>query len=62
MSRVCIIAKDIQMITGKSPRHCRNVLAQIKLSRNKERHQEVTVTELCQYLGVEMDEIRHYFK
>ena len=62
MSRVCIIVKDIQVITGKSERQCRNILAQIKVVCNKQKHQHVTTTELCEYLGLKTEDILHFIK
>jgi ribosomal silencing factor RsfS len=62
MSRVCIIAKDIQIITGKSERQSRNILAQIKVVLNKQKHQEVTVSELCDYLGLKKEDILQFIR
>ena len=62
MSRVCIIAKDIQIITGKIERQSRNILAQIKVVLNKQKHQEVTVSELCDYLGLKKEDILQFIR
>jgi hypothetical protein len=57
-TRLCIYPKDIQRITGKSERYSRNVIHKIKASLNKAPHQAVTVTEFCDYLGLETDEVQ----
>jgi flagellin-specific chaperone FliS len=62
MSRICIIAKDIQLITGKSERQCRNIFAHLKVVLNKEKHQEITIQELCEYLGIKIEDVLHLFK
>lgn len=46
MNRICIYPKDIQRITGKSERQCRNIIAKIKKEGNKQKHQAVTIDEL----------------
>jgi len=57
MKRICIFTQDIQLITGKSDRNCRKILSDIKKSLNKEKHQVVTITEFCSYMGFEKKEI-----
>lgn len=53
MTRVCITTSDIQIITGKSERQCRNILKDIKLLLKKEKHQLVTIDELANYLAID---------
>ncbi len=53
MQRISICPKDIQQITGKSIRQCRNILNKIKSHYNKEKHQMVTIEEFCHYMGID---------
>jgi len=53
MQRISICPKDIQQITGKSIRQCRNILNKIKTHYNKEKHQMVTIEEFCRYMGID---------
>ncbi len=62
MKRICIYTKDIQSITGRSERYSRNLLAEIKKSNNKLKHQPVTITEFCNYMGLESNHIAHHLK
>ena len=62
MNRICIYTKDIQIITGKSDRYSRTVITNIKKINNKEKHQSITVEELCNYLGLNCDEVRKLIK
>ncbi|MCG2612365.1 hypothetical protein LZZ90_12690 [Flavobacterium sp. SM15] len=57
MKRICIYPKDIQLITGKSERQSRNILAKIKAHNNKEKHQLVTIHEFCLYMGLDPEVI-----
>jgi transcriptional antiterminator len=62
MGRVCIYTKDIQQITGKSERQSRQILKQIRLLKNKEKHQLVTIEELCDYLGIQVATVQHLIR
>ena len=62
MKRICIFTQDIQQITGKSDRNCRKILSDIKKSLNKEKHQLVTIEELCNYLGIEKSSVMDLIK
>lgn len=52
MNRLCIYTKDVQLITGKGERQSREIIKQIKLLKNKTKHQVVTIQELSEYLGL----------
>lgn len=58
MNRICIYTKDIQQITGKSDKTCRNILNQIRKQLNKEKHHQVTISELCNYLNLDVEEVK----
>ena len=62
MNRICIYTKDIQIITGKSERYCRNIIANIRKQNNKERHQSITIEEFCVYQGLKTEEVRKLLK
>ncbi|MGH2666528.1 hypothetical protein [Flavobacterium sp.] len=62
MNRICIYPKDIQRITGKSERQCRNIIAKIKEESNKQKHQAVTLEELCDYLGIPQNGLQSFLK
>lgn len=57
MNRICIYTKDIQIITGKGERQCREIIKKIKQQYQKEKHQLVTIYELSAYLGVQVERI-----
>ena len=62
MSRLCIYNKDIQIITGKSERTCRKIMAQIRKLHNKQKHQSVTIEEFCNYLDLNAEEVKKRIK
>jgi ribosomal silencing factor RsfS len=62
MNRVCIYTKDIQIITGKSDKHCRAIITKIKKLHNKEKHQSISIEEFCNYQGLNADEVRKTIK
>ena len=57
MNRICIYVKDIQQITGKSERQCREIMKRIRDYSAKQKHQLITVDELCEYLGFERERV-----
>ena len=57
MKRVVIYPKDIMIITGKSERYSRYLIQRIKKHLKKEDHQVVSVSEFCEYMGLEENEI-----
>ena len=57
MHRVVIYPKDIMIITGKSERYSRYLIQRIKKHLNKEDHQLVSITEFCNYMGLEREEV-----
>ncbi len=58
MNRICIYNKDVQIITGKGERQCREIIRQIKKLYHKEKHQLVTVYELSAYLGLQVERVQ----
>ena len=53
MRRVVIYPKDIMVVTGKSERHSRTLLKRMKTHFKKEEYQYITITEFCQYMGLD---------
>ena len=57
---ICIYAKDIQLITGRSERYGRKLLQTIRETLDKEPHQFVTIHEFSEYSGIELEVIEQY--
>lgn len=57
MHRICIHTKEVQIITGKSERTARTVINDIKITYNKQKHQEITIREFCDYMGFPYEEV-----
>lgn len=57
MKRIIIYPKDIMIITGKSERYSRYLIQRIKKHLGKEDHQVVSVSEFCDYMGLDLSEI-----
>lgn len=57
MKRVVIYPKDIMIITGKSERYSRYLIQRIKQHLKKEQHQVVSISEFCNYMGLEPNEV-----
>ena len=45
--RMCIYAKEISFITGRSERYAREVIRDIRLLHGKDKHQVITIAEAC---------------
>ncbi|TKS57412.1 hypothetical protein [Mesohalobacter halotolerans] len=56
--RICIYPKDVAIITGKTERYGRSLLKRIRERLNKEKHQVVSVSEFCDYIGLDEEEVR----
>jgi hypothetical protein len=57
-NRICIYPKDIQVLTGKSERYARKVVAQIRKHYLKDKKQLLTIKEFCDYMGLEINEVK----
>ncbi len=57
MKRICIYAKDIQQITGKSERQSRYIIMKIRELHNKQKHHAITVDEFCSYMGINPESV-----
>lgn len=56
--RICIYPKDIQILTGKSERSARKIVAKLRIIYSKDKHQVIAVKEFCDYMGLEEMEVR----
>lgn len=50
------------ILTGKSERYSREILKKIKTKLNKEEHHLVSVQELCDYLGLNVEHVLNAMK
>jgi len=58
MRRICIYPKDIARITGKSYRQSLRIYNTIKRIRGKQSHQLLSMEEVCEYLGLDKEQIK----
>jgi len=56
--RICIYPKDIQVLTGKSERYARKIVADIRRNYKKNKHQLLSVKEFCDYMGLNEEEVK----
>jgi len=57
LKRIVIYAKDIERITGRSDRYARKVMAILRKDLGKQKHQFVSITEFCTYMGLPEAEV-----
>ncbi|WP_062125910.1 hypothetical protein [Geofilum rubicundum] len=60
--RICIYAKDIQRITGKSEKTGYRMLGAIRKKLGKKPHQFVTMEEFADYTGIALADVSQYIK
>ncbi|HEY4788207.1 MAG TPA: hypothetical protein VIH57_19270 [Bacteroidales bacterium] len=60
--RICIYPKDVQILTGKSERSARKIIAKLRLIHSKDKHQFISVKEFCDYAGLEETEVKRLLK
>ncbi|WP_312365514.1 hypothetical protein [Sphingobacterium sp.] len=58
MRRICIYLKDIARITGKSYRQSLRIYNTIKKVRGKQPHKLLSMEEVCEYLGLDKEQIK----
>lgn len=56
LKRITIYPKDVELLTGRSPRYGRKVIREIRVQAGKQKHHLVTITELCEYLNIREEE------
>ena len=57
LKRLIIFISDIQRITGKSERSCRNLMEKAKKHHQKQKHQPLTIPEFCDYMGLSLMDV-----
>ncbi|QEH44153.1 hypothetical protein FW415_21540 [Chitinophaga sp. XS-30] len=55
--RIVIYPKDIAMMTGRTERTARRILAQVRKAYGKKSRDFVTVSEFCSFAGFAEDEV-----
>ncbi len=60
--RICIYAKDIQRITGKSEKTGYRMLGAIRKKLGKKPHQFVTMEEFADFTGIALEDVSLYIK
>lgn len=58
--RLNIKTKDICNITGYSMKKAREIINDIKVFHQKEKHQIVTIHEFSKYMGIPVEQIEPY--
>lgn len=58
MARLIIKPKDVEIILNVSSSNGRKLIRTIKKAYNKERHQIITISEFCRYMGLEVKEVK----
>jgi hypothetical protein len=62
LSRIVIYPKDVQAITGRSPRSCQRMIEKIKKILGKTREQFITYIEFCDYTGISREIVLKYLQ
>jgi hypothetical protein len=60
--RICIYAKDVMNITGRKERAARKLLAQIRKKYKKKKGQFITVSEFCEFTGIQSEIVLPYLR
>jgi hypothetical protein len=60
LNRMVIYTKDIQRITGRTERYARKIMHKIRVKHGKQKHQLVSLTELCDYMGLPLEDVAKY--
>ena len=60
LNRMVIYTKDVQRITGRTDRYARKILSKIRAKYGKKKHQLVSLTELCEYMGLNVEDVAKY--
>lgn len=56
LKRITVDTKDVQTLTGRSYWYALKVMNEIRKRSGKEKHQLVSVFELCNYLSLPVEE------
>lgn len=58
--RITIFSKDIECLTGWSPRSAQRFLQQIRERLEKKEGEILTITEFCAYAGLTEEQVRPF--
>lgn len=56
LKRISIDSKDIQQLTGRSPRYAQGVMTRIRKKFGKKRQHLITIYDLCEFLNLPVEE------
>jgi len=59
-NRIVIYAKDIMNITGRKERAARKLLARIRKKYNKKKGDFLTITEFCEFTGIDKELVKSF--
>ena len=62
LHRIIFYTADLKQITGKSDRTCQRMMQLIRDFFALREHQQVTVYQACEFMGLTMDEMMPYIK
>ncbi len=55
--RISIYPSDVELILGRSNRHCREILQKIREQLQKESHQSISFCEFADYMGLKREAV-----
>ncbi|MBW8360023.1 MAG: hypothetical protein K0M63_09530 [Weeksellaceae bacterium] len=58
--RVCVYVKDLQYVTGRSERHCRRMMRDLRRKLGKPKPTAITVEEVATYLSLPPETVRDF--
>ncbi|MBT0607939.1 hypothetical protein [Aequorivita echinoideorum] len=58
MGRLCVYAKDLAVILGKTPETCNKKLREIRKKLGKKKDSPITIPEVAEYLEIDVALIR----
>lgn len=58
--RIIIYPKDLENITGRRPRTCRQILQKIRLHYYKKINDPVTIKEFCEFMNISEELVKEF--
>lgn len=55
MNRKCVYAKDLAVLTGKTPETCNKILRAIRKIKKKKKSSPITVYEAAEYMEIDVE-------
>jgi hypothetical protein len=62
LKRISLCPKDIQIVTGRSERYARYLAQKMRIHFKKEKHQLLTIQEMCVFFGLDYGEVSRILK